>query len=59
MPDMGDLDFSKLGAGAGGDQPGLAGSDDDDSDEDMPDLASDDAPAEVTEKEKEPASTST
>lgn len=61
MPDMGDLDFSKLGAGAGGDQPGLGGSDDEDSDDEMPDLTGDDAPAEEAEKGKgkEPASAST
>jgi hypothetical protein len=41
MPDMGDLDFSKLGGGLG-DTPGMGGATEDDAsdddDEDMPDL---------------------
>lgn len=44
---FGGIDFSKLGAGAGGDMPGMGGlggegdedDEDDDDDEDMPDLA--------------------
>jgi hypothetical protein len=50
MPDMGDLDFSKLGGGAGA--GGFGGDSSDDDDEDMPDLATD-------EPAKEPTSTPT
>jgi hypothetical protein len=53
MPDMGDLDFSKLGAGMG--DKGALGADSDDEeddDEEMPDLTSD----EPAGKGKEPAS---
>jgi len=54
MPDMGDLDFSKLGgAGGMGDMGASMGMDDDadSDDDDMPDLASEEVPA----KESEPA----
>ena len=52
---MGDLDFSKLGGGMGGDA-GLGGGDDDDeSDDEMPDLTSD-GTAEAGDG-KEPATT--
>jgi hypothetical protein len=43
MPDMGDLDFSKLGGGdlgAGAGMGGLDGSDDEEDNEPMPDLIS-------------------
>jgi hypothetical protein len=57
MPDMGDLDFSKLGGGAGmgGMDMGAAGmgDDDDESDDDMPELEADDA--QDVGKGKEPA----
>ena len=65
MPDMGDLDFSKLGGGLGSDKPSSMGEDgedmddDDDSDEDMPDLSTEDttsaAATTTSEKGKEPA----
>lgn len=58
MPDMGDLDFSKLGGGMGDAAAGLGGGDDDDdedSDEEMPDLTEDVKEKEVEGKGKEPA----
>lgn len=64
MPDMGDLDFSKLGGGLG-DTPGMGGpgmdEDDpsDDDDEDMPDLTTAEEATHVAEaKGKEPAAAS-
>jgi hypothetical protein len=61
MPDMGDLDFSKLGGGAGMGglggmdmgAAGMGGDDDDESDDDMPELETDDA--QDVGKGKEPA----
>ena len=57
MPDMGDLDFSKLGGGMGdmgmgGGPGGLGDEDDGDSDDDMPDLTTESA---EEGKGKEPA----
>jgi hypothetical protein len=54
MPDMGDLDFSKLGGGMGDGAGAGADDDDEDSDEDMPDLTTEDSTADA-EKGKEPA----
>ena len=52
---MGDLDFSKLGGGAGS-KSGLGdSSDEEDEDEEMPDLTSDETPAAGEGKGKEPA----
>ena len=50
---MGDLDFSKLGAGH--DDKGDMADSSDESDEDMPDLASDEAETSTEGKGKEPA----
>jgi hypothetical protein len=59
MPDMGDLDFSKLGGGLGDTAEGAGADDDDDDDDDddeeMPDLSADGDDAPVEGKGKEPA----